>query len=342
MENSMSRFITGSVVKRTLKDIKDNPERSIRNLVDMALQFSSGRFQQDFFTTAQTMLQNENSAYYRLVRDIVSHADTDRLYTFGMNLGYNGCTAGAQRIRENEKKLECNIPWTVAIQMDSEHFEEKEKQYQITIQAGEKLGIYVWMLFCMKQPQKSLLLAKNHPDSAFFLFCEPEDLTSDFLDDAADLFNLMLVVRYDESTSGMCDNLRELGVLYSVWYQYGQKDTESIINGDLFYSVQQLSPIFFVLLPNMECLEVIQQLAHQAVKDARKEQSYHTILWELRGDNSLIDAIISDDTCAIYFDIAGNICGGGKQIESAHHNLFQSSLTDIFVSACPKKAYKNV
>ena len=153
MENSMSRFITGSVVKRTLKDIKDNPERSIRNLVDMALQFSGGRFQQDFFTTAQTMLQNENSAYYRLVRDIVSHADTDRLYTFGMNLGYNGCTAGAQRIRENEKKLECNIPWTVAIQMDSEHFEEKEKQYQITIQAGEKLGIYVWMLFCMKQPQ---------------------------------------------------------------------------------------------------------------------------------------------------------------------------------------------
>jgi hypothetical protein len=259
-----------------------------------------------------------------------------------MNLGYNGCTEGAQRIRENEKKLECNIPWTVAIQMDSEHFEEKEQQYQITIQAGEKLGIYVWMLFCMKQPQKSLLLAKNHPDSAFFLFCEPEDLTSDFLDDAADLFNLMLVVRYDESTSGMCDNLRELGVLYSVWYQYGQKDTESIINGDLFYSVQQLSPIFFVLLPNMECLEVIQQLAHQAVKDARKEQSYHTILWELRGDNSLIDAIISDDTCAIYFDIAGNICGGGKQIESAHHNLFQSSLTDIFVSACPKKAYKTV
>lgn len=63
MENSMSRFITGSVVKRTLKDIKDNPERSIRNLVDMALQFSGGRFQQDFFTTAQTMLQNENSAY---------------------------------------------------------------------------------------------------------------------------------------------------------------------------------------------------------------------------------------------------------------------------------------
>jgi hypothetical protein len=144
MENSTSRILTGSVVKRTLKNMKENPERSIRNLVDMALQFTSGRFQQDFFATAQTMLQNENSAYYRLVRDIVSHADTDRLYTFGMNLGYNGCTTGAQRIRENEKKLNCNIPWTVAIQIDAEQFEEKEQQYQATIQAGEKLGIYVW------------------------------------------------------------------------------------------------------------------------------------------------------------------------------------------------------
>jgi hypothetical protein len=337
MENSTSRILTGSVVKRTLKNMKENPERSIRNLVDMALQFTSGRFQQDFFATAQTMLQNENSAYYRLVRDIVSHADTDRLYTFGMNLGYNGCTTGAQRIRENEKKLNCNIPWTVAIQIDAEQFEEKEQQYQATIQTGEKLGIYVWILFCMEQPQKSLLLAKNNPDSAFFLFCEPEDLTSDFLDDATELYNLMLVVRCDENASSTCANLRNLGLLYSVWYQYGQKDTETIINGDLFYCGQQPSPIFFVLLPNLECPDVVQHLAHQAVQQARKEQSYHTMLWELQGDNSLIDAIISDDTCSVYFNMDGNLCGWHKEIKSGQNNLFQNNLTDIFVSACPKK-----
>ena len=75
---------------------------------------------QNFFTTAQIMLQNENSAYYQLVREVVSHADTDRLYTFGMNLGYNGCTVGAQRIRENEENLGCNIPWPGPIQVSTE------------------------------------------------------------------------------------------------------------------------------------------------------------------------------------------------------------------------------
>ena len=105
MENSISKILVESVVKKTLKAMKENPDRGIRNLVDMALQFSDGRFQKDFFAAAQTMLQNENSAYYRLVRDVVTYADADRLCTFGMNLGYNGCTVGAQRIRENEKKI---------------------------------------------------------------------------------------------------------------------------------------------------------------------------------------------------------------------------------------------
>ena len=110
MKNSMSRVLIETVVKGALKAIKDSPERGIRNLVDIALQFSKGRFQQNLFSTVQTMLQNESSAYYELVRDVIFHTDTDRLFTFGMNLGYNGCTIGAQRIRENEKRMNCNIP----------------------------------------------------------------------------------------------------------------------------------------------------------------------------------------------------------------------------------------
>lgn len=147
MENSMSRILIETIIKRTLRNIKDNPERGIRNLIDMALQFSEGRFQKDFFTAAQTMLQNENSAYYDLVRDVVNRTDSDRLLTFGMNLGYNGCTIGAQRIRDNEKKFHCNIPWAVTLLIDAEHFENNKQKYHAFIQDGEFLGIYVWMLF---------------------------------------------------------------------------------------------------------------------------------------------------------------------------------------------------
>ena len=86
MEETMSRILVGTFVKRMLKEIRESPERNTRNLVDMALQFSRGRFQQHFFGAAQTMLQKEDSGYYALVRDTVAWADLDRLYTFGMNL----------------------------------------------------------------------------------------------------------------------------------------------------------------------------------------------------------------------------------------------------------------
>ena len=49
MGESMTRILVKTMVRKTIRDIKDSPERSIRNLVDMALNFSEGRFQQDFF-----------------------------------------------------------------------------------------------------------------------------------------------------------------------------------------------------------------------------------------------------------------------------------------------------
>ncbi len=54
MENSISRILIETVVRRTLKDMKENPERSIRNLVDTALHFPEGNFQKNFFQTPQT------------------------------------------------------------------------------------------------------------------------------------------------------------------------------------------------------------------------------------------------------------------------------------------------
>ena len=338
MENSISKILVESVVKKTLKAMKENPDRGIRNLVDMALQFSDGRFQKDFFAAAQTMLQNENSAYYRLVRDVVTYADADRLCTFGMNLGYNGCTVGAQRIRENEKKLGCNIPWTVPIRINTDNFANKETKYQAAISASERLGIYSWLLFCGSQPQCVLPLVKVHPDSAFFLFCEPEGATSEFLDEAAETYNLMIVIRYDDDYDGeLCSRLRDLGLLYSVWIPFGQKDSESIVSGDLFYSAQQLSPVFTVLLPEHDCPDDIRQLVYQTVRQARNEQRYHAVLWDLPGDNNAVDHIISDDICCVLFDADGTLCNWSGPIKNGDYNLFRDDLKNILVSAYPKK-----
>lgn len=338
MENSISRILVGTAVKEAIKSIKDDSDRGIRNLIDMALQLSEGRFQQNFFSAAQTMLQNEHSAYYGLVRDTISNADADRLYTFGMNLGYNGCTVGAQRIRENERNMGCNIPWAFTIQIDGSHFEENLQRYHAVIWEGESLGDYVWMLFAMEHPQKVLSLVAEHEDSAFCIFCKAEDLTEEFLEEAKGLLNTMIVVRYEENAADICTMLKNMGLLYSVWYPYGETDTEAILNGDLFCSAQQFSPLFTVLLAEQGCPGIVQDLAYQVLNQARNEQTYRTMLWALREDNSRIDSIISGDACSVYFDCDGYICEQGNRLESQYNNLFQNSLAEILKSSCPKES----
>ena len=92
------QILIETIVRKAIRDIRDSPKRSTRNLIDMALNFSEGRFQSRFFEPAQSILRDENRAYYRLIPDMAVHVDTEKIIHFGINLGYNSCTAGAKKI----------------------------------------------------------------------------------------------------------------------------------------------------------------------------------------------------------------------------------------------------
>ena len=86
------------------------------------------------------MLQNEHSPYYGLIEDTVAHVDAERLFRFGMNVGYNGCTEGASTIREIEENERYNIPWTMFLHLDAQQLSEHYGQYQSLISQGVGAG----------------------------------------------------------------------------------------------------------------------------------------------------------------------------------------------------------
>ena len=63
MEQSVNRIMVNTIVKKAIHDLKSDPERTVRNLIDMALKFADSRFQQQFYSGAQSLLTNEKSAY---------------------------------------------------------------------------------------------------------------------------------------------------------------------------------------------------------------------------------------------------------------------------------------
>lgn len=337
MDISTSKVLIETVVRKTIREIKESPERSTRNIVDMAMQFSKGRFQKQFFAMLQDKLQNEHSAYYGLVRDVVEHVDAEHLLTFGMNLGYHSCTAGAELIRDNEKKLGCNIPWTVSLQIDGDTFAEQKEHYHTVIGEGAHLGIYSWMLFAQSQPMELLPLIGSYPDCAFFLFCPPEDISVAFLDTASALHNLMVVVRCDGDADDACMRLRSAGLLYSVYYPYSEADLPAITNGDLFCGMEQLHPAFSALIARPGCPAETCRLVSEAVAAARMEQHIQTMLWEFDSDNRMVDEVISEDTCTARFDSRGMLCRSNEMSAEVPCSLFNSSLLYVFRQAFPKR-----
>lgn len=340
MENSVSRILIETTVRQTLKGIQEDPERSIRNLVDMALQFSEGRFQSRFFATAHAWLKNDKSTYYNLIPDAVNHIETEHLVRLGMNIGYNSCTWGARHIRANERRLGFNIPWTVFLQME----EGKERcdlgRYHWVIQQGEELGIYSWALFAPENPSSVLPVAKTYSDSAFFLFCPSQAVTPDFTEKLSAVCNVMPVISIDRSARAACAALREAKLPYSVSYCYSSENLDPITSGELFCAVQQLHPLFTVLIPRTDCRPDAQRAAYKAAVETRAQQQFQTIPWELYGDTKSLDAIISDDSCCALFDQNGtlHLPGGQEGGDPQYGNLFHDGLAGVFSKAFPKVA----
>lgn len=337
MKTTTSRIIIETMVRKAIRDIKDSPERSSRNLVDMALQFATGRFQQHLFSAAQTMLQNEHSPYYGLIKDVVTHVDTDRILSFCMNLGYNSCTMGAKTIRKLEETEKFNIPWNLHLNLSSVFFKENRTRYQDLISQGENLGIFTWMLFYEDYYYGYLSLAKEHPDSAFVLFIDHTDITASFMEDLLEINNIMLAVRYSEDAASTCSMLREAKVPYSVYFVYHEKDLASILDGELFCIAEQLHPVFTALLAAPDCPPEVRKSVYEHISSARKEHLYQTIPWETVSDSDFVDSIISNEACQAGFDSNGDFVTMTEYERIAGQNIFHKDLKDILKDIYPKK-----
>ena len=157
-EKDINRIFIESVLNKALKEINKSPRRTARNLIDMGVNFSRGRLQRFFLSQVQEFLQNQNSAYYDLITDLTDHVDKHILSTFGMNVGYNGCTRGVKRIREVEDLENFSVPLSLSMSLDEEKLAEKDSIYQEIIRQGKALGIYVYLLKLEKgQPRRCFL-----------------------------------------------------------------------------------------------------------------------------------------------------------------------------------------
>lgn len=336
MKRSLNHTLIETTIRNAIKQIKDDPERNIRNLVDMALTFSNGRFQQHFFKSAQKLLQDPTSCYYKLVPDLINNIDTERIITFGMNVGYNSCTVGARKIREIEAMSSFNIPWSLFLELSDNDYQINTHTIHSLISQGRDLGIYTWLIHSIDHPFYLLELARAFPECAFSIFCTAKDITPALLDEAGDIYNVMFVVEYCDDVETACALLRSRKFLYSISYSYTEQDMKKIINDEILHDTENFHSAF-TLLYSRTCSFTEPLPVYQHIRQIREAQNFKTIPFDIIQDNYWIDSIISDQPCSVFFTKNGDCYSLTRQILYEDCNYFRNTLFDILKKIAPQK-----
>lgn len=338
MENSLNRVMVTTIVRKAIRDLKTDPDRTVRNLVDMALHFADSRFQEQFYSSAQRLLANEKSAYYCLVKETLTKVNEETLLTFGMNIGYNGLYRAAVQIREWEANHGYNVPWTIFLTIAEGKLYDRHFQL---IDQGEALGIHSWHLFSQNGIHECMNLASRYPQSAFVIFCGSHEIDWNVLDCITELKNVALMVPFDAEADVTCSLLREAGGLYGLYYTYCSEDLERIENGELVQEMQQLKPSICILNAQFPCDQKLRRRVGAWVAEARLEQGFQTIPWELYSDTMLADEVISEDPCWAGFDAYGQLNTENGICRDAALNIFKNDLQSILKQAFPKRKGMN-
>lgn len=336
MKRSLNYTLIETTIRNAIRQIKDDPERNIRKLVDMALTFSNGRFQQHFFKSAQKLLQDPASCYYELVPDLINNIDTERIITFGMNIGYNSFTIGAGKIREIEAMSSFNIPWSLSLEISGNDYRKNTRPIHSLISQGRDLGIYTWLIYSLDEPSHLLQIAQNFPECAFLIFCTPEEITPDLLDESNNIYNLMFAVEYCDDVEAACALLRSRKFLYSISYPYSNQDIKRIINNELLNDTQNLHSAF-TLLYSTEYSLAEHSSVYQHILQTRDAQVYKTIPFDIIQDNYWIDSIISKQPYSLFFTQSGACYSLTDQTLYETYDYFNNTLFEILKKVAPQK-----
>ncbi len=299
MNSVIKKVVVETTVRNTLRDIKSAPGRTTRKLVDMACKLSNGRFQKIFFGIARQMLEDEDNEYYNLIQDAIYHVDLERMVQFGMRVGYNGCTVGAEQIRMLEREKDVNIPWSYIYEIDGGAFEKYAELYDQKMTEGQDLGTYLYQIRISGDAAQIFPLIEKHDSCAFALYCTPEQVTQEVVEEVDKNRNTCIGVIMTRDTDldmlgRVCQNMRSCQLLYGILYEYEDTDVERIISGDVAEEMVEYHPasILYRRKPGVSDERMNQMYAY--VLRERNNPHYPVIPMEYDGDNVFVNSVISE------------------------------------------------
>ncbi len=324
-----------NAVRKGIRDIRRDPNRSIRMLVELGMQFGTGAQQQRFFTGAYSLLKKQNSPYYVLVSSLIQNVNPHTLETVGINVGYLSWTVGAKTIRAYEKKQGVNVPWTLLVDISKSLKPSLDLSAMVT--QGQQLGIHTYFLFVGKDTAdlgSILTAAEQHQNCAFFLLSCDDWMNHQLADSDALLSNILIVPHSGKDVPpDVSQRLSQKKRMFGLNCTYNAATINHYLSDAFLSSVVRQGYPFLFFIPAEDCDDATREHMYEKVLSIRNKGRFPLFPIELPIDIQQVDHIISNERCMLTLAADGSVDypKGFK-----HISLQQNTLEELIHLTMPR------
>ena len=338
MDNKLNKVLIQSAIKKGISDIKDNPKRGIRNLLDLGIYFIKDTFQQNIMNTSKLIFDNPNSPYYNMLENVVLNVDENILKTFSFNLGYNSLTSGAKVLKENKEIYKCSIPWIINFNLNNLSDGSLGIDDIIKIvDEGKSLGIYSYAFFLNKNIDFLFPLLEKDKDSAFFIMTEKESINEDDLKKINSFKNTFISIsmKYNDLNSKLfkrkLDLLKSTKSLHGVHSYYNSENTSKITTNKWRRKLKKLNLYSAFYIKSDPSDFIASAKVKQFIKKSFTKKRFNTFLINYKKDIKTIQNSILKDKYCLEIDNLGNLKTQNRDIEDKNINVKNISLIESLI-----------
>lgn len=303
LQHRLIRRTINIAVSKAMEDMKSNTKRSIRNLIDLGLLFSTSDNQKWFFDAAQKVAANPENPYNSLVERMISDVSNDTIKKVGLNLGYSSLIYGANKLKKRQDYLGIPIPWLLIFDIDessSAFFDQMEH----LIREGRELGIHSYIACPHEKDDIPTIceIAKRFDECLFILKLSSGLISEQTAESLGKIHNMMISVQImgTDFSCGSDKNafrlLNQNHCLYGFHVSYNEDTMKQLTTPEYIRSAIGLGNMFGVYIAENGVSDACRDAVYTFACNTRRENGQPLITLEWFRDMRVIsEKILSGD-----------------------------------------------
>ena len=203
-------------VEKTLKYVHKNPEKNLKNAINLAKKISPNDYRSQI-ETIDKVISDPDDVFHKYILNMLNTIDPDVFDKTVINFLLNSVLFSEDLKKESREKYNCNIPWTILLDPTTacnlkckgcwaaEYGNSPNLSYEQTddiISQGKELGIYFY-IFTGGEPlvrKKDILkICEKHNDCEFLIFTNSTLIDEEFIDEMLRLKNIVPAISVEGS-----------------------------------------------------------------------------------------------------------------------------------------------